>query len=208
MSVTLSFSEVLALSGLSEVTVRREVRAGRLNAAGRDSQRRMTFAPEEVERWRGERDRGPGLEELLWAQVQRGGPEECWPWTGSRITGGGYGRLRRGRRDKHLLTHRLAWELTNGPIPEGLRVCHHCDNPPCCNPAHLFLGTDADNSRDMVSKDRHARGQRNHFAKLTEECVRQIRAAEGTLTAIGARFGCSPVTVRDIKHGKTWTHVR
>jgi hypothetical protein len=79
------------------------------------------------------------------------GPDACWPWQGGRKVKG-YGRLMRDYKD--LQSHRVAWEETFGPIPDGLQVLHHCDNPPCCNPAHLFLGTPGDNVRDMVAKGR------------------------------------------------------
>ncbi len=89
----------------------------------------------------------------LWSRVDKTGA--CWTWTGRR-NAGGYGVLRiRGRSSKILFAHRLAWELTNGPIPDGLFVCHHCDNPPCCNPEHLFVGTPKDNCHDMMAKGRH-----------------------------------------------------
>ena len=78
----------------------------------------------------------------------------CWGWIGA--TSSGYGRLGRGGRGEGLVyAHRLSWELRNGPIPEGMCVLHRCDNPPCSNPDHLFLGTKADNNRDMSVKGRH-----------------------------------------------------
>lgn len=87
--------------------------------------------------------------EKFWARVARS--DGCWLWTGG--TGPrGYGVVR--YQGAAFRAHRLAWILTHGPIPEGLFVCHHCDNPPCCNPAHLFLGTGADNMRDMANKRR------------------------------------------------------
>lgn len=100
----------------------------------------------------------------------------CVVWTGYRRAGG-YGQISRGGAAGGLVqTHRAAWELANGPIPDGLFVCHRCDNPPCCNVEHLFLGTVADNAADMVAKGRSARGGRLPQTKLTDEQVAEIRA--------------------------------
>jgi hypothetical protein len=89
----------------------------------------------------------------FWSRVDRtAGESGCWLWSGSLGTGG-YGLCGHQKRVKR--SHRIAWELTHGPIPDGMVVCHRCDNPPCCNPAHLFLGTLADNVRDMVAKGRN-----------------------------------------------------
>jgi hypothetical protein len=87
-----------------------------------------------------------------------GGPDACWPFMGFRSKG--YGRMQGGKRGAPMLfAHRIAYELANGPIPTGdgeWCVCHHCDNPPCCNPKHLFLGRDADNMADCHAKGRAA----------------------------------------------------
>lgn len=113
-------------------------------------------------------------EEMLayfWRRVDRSG--ECWIWTAGRNSHG-YGRMHwRGRGDCY--THRLSWEIHNGPIPAGEWVLHTCDNPPCCNPAHLWLGSLADNHRDMVTKSRHHHGERHANAKLTDAQVEAIR---------------------------------
>lgn len=89
------------------------------------------------------------LDVRFWAKVAKG--DGCWEWTASRNSLG-YGNIRVER--KRFVAHRVAWALTYGPIPDGLFVCHHCDNPPCCRPDHLFLGTHADNMADMVAKGR------------------------------------------------------
>ena len=88
------------------------------------------------------------LADRLWNRVRKG--SSCWTWTGA--TQHGYGYI--GENGKILRTHRVSWTLHHGPIPDGLCVLHHCDNPPCVRPSHLFLGTHTDNMKDMVSKGR------------------------------------------------------
>lgn len=90
----------------------------------------------------------------FWTRVDRRGPDECWPWTASRQTGGGYGVFTREGRTKYA--HRAALEEAIGrPLAAGEFACHTCDNPPCCNPAHLFVGSALDNHRDMSRKGRN-----------------------------------------------------
>ncbi len=91
------------------------------------------------------------VKERFWRQVSCGAPDECWLWTGCLTQNGkGYGAISVSGRQ--VATHRVAWTLEYGPIPPGKHVCHHCDVPRCCNPAHLFLGTHAENIRDMMHK--------------------------------------------------------
>ena len=111
----------------------------------------------------------------FWNRVEK--TEGCWLWRGSRTTAG-YGNVRVGPKNKYA--HRLAWELTNGAIPNGLHVCHRCDNPPCVRPDHLFLGTGKDNARDSMQKGRHSPpphyyGDEHHARKHPEWLARGER---------------------------------
>lgn len=129
----------------------------------------------------------------------------CLIWTGYVHPKRGYGQIGRGGRVAGLVeTHRLAWELTHGPIPPSAFVCHTCDNPPCCEPSHLFLGTCADNVRDMVRKGRQARGMRLPQAKLTDEDIARVRSlrADGWLQRqIAAELGITQGYVSTVLAG-------
>lgn len=99
------------------------------------------------------------LEERFWPKVRK--TDTCWWWTAGGDKADGYGRIRAGGRGTPtLLAHRAAWEITFGPIPDGLEVCHTCDTPRCVRPDHLFLGTSLQNNQDMVAKGRQAKGER------------------------------------------------
>jgi len=147
--------------------------------------------------------RRPSLEERFWNKAQKG--DGCWEWQAS-VTNRGYGRFT--DRSHHTsAAHRIAWELTNGPIPDGLFVCHHCDNPKCVNPAHLFLGTNIDNVRDMESKGRKLQGEQLGQARLTSKEVLSIRARlDGGASSrdVAADFGLGRSTVRHIGARRTW----
>ena len=134
---------------------------------------------------------------------------ECWEWGGFR-DGRGYGQFGNRRRYSQA-THRLAYELHHGVSLQSTDVVRHaCDNPSCCNPAHLSLGTFADNSEDMVSRGRSLTGSKHPHAKLTEEKVKQIREAKRngeTLSALAATFGVNKTCISGITTGKTWRHI-
>ena len=134
----------------------------------------------------------------------------CLEWTGA-LGDRGYGTIRSSEAPyRARFTHRVAWEMANGPIPEGMFVCHRCDNRRCCNPAHLFLGTPKDNTQDMIAKGRKPVGSRTPNAQLTEADVTQIRAlrADGwTYDRIAERFGIQSRNVGTICRGQSWKHV-
>jgi hypothetical protein len=179
------------------------------------------------------------LTDRFWSKVDKNGPTPahrpdlgpCWVWTRAAHEAG-YGRL--GLNGKQWRAHRLAWEHAHGAVPAGLFVLHHCDNPRCVKaeadadgPGHLFLGTPADNMRDMARKgragrpsglrngaytkpERVMRGEGHPFAKLTTDVVLEIvaRSARGENGAsIAKRFGVSKNQVSLILLGKAWTHV-
>lgn len=125
----------------------------------------------------------------------------CLEWIGCKNERG-YGRLFVDGRPR--LTHRLAYQTWVGPIPAGLRVLHRCDNRACINPAHLFIGTVADNNKDMCEKGRNAKGERHGKAKLTKEKVLEIRASAFGYRRLARKFSVSIYTIRDIKRGRAW----
>jgi hypothetical protein len=158
----------------------------------------------------------------LWRRIDRRGPDECWPYTGATDRRGygrpgyGLGLDEQGRpKTKRYYAHRRVYELLVGPIPEGKILLHTCDNPPCCNPAHLRVGTDADNKRDSIAKDRHARGERTRRNVLTEDLVLEIREEFRFLSErktnakeLAEKYGVAPGTVYLAATGRTWSHLK
>lgn len=155
------------------------------------------------------------VEDRFWAKVNKAG--DCWLWNGA-IGSNGYGRFAMYPGPARQ-AHRQAWEITNGVIPDGLLVCHKCDNRACVNPDHLFLGTAKENTADMLAKKRHSHGERHaekvrasesRYHKLTHDDVRGIRAGlrnGGKQREVARTFGVSQRTVAMILHRLTWAHV-
>lgn len=140
----------------------------------------------------------------FWAKVIK--TESCWGWAGSKVRD--YGQI--WHKGKHLLAHRVSWELANGPVPAGMHVLHRCDYPPCTNPAHLFLGTHNDNMRDMVKKQRTTAGTKSKAAKLTETLVAEVRrrrAAGESNSAIGRSLGIHNSVISRAVNRQRWKHV-
>lgn len=161
------------------------------------------------------RDHNP--DDLLWQKVNKNGPNGCWVYSGA-CDRRGYGRPATGH--KRYYAHRRSWEIHNGPIQKGLLVLHKCDNPPCCNPEHLFLGNDADNALDAARKGRTLRGEKSYTAKLTEAQVREIRAnppakwkkgkwigAGEEMAEYAARYGVGSAAIGNVLARRTWRHL-
>lgn len=152
------------------------------------------------------------LADRYWDKVDRDGPllrailGRCWGWRGAKKEQG-YGVLGRGRRDEGVVraTH-VSWEIHNGPVPNGMWLLHKCDNPPCSNPAHLFLGTVEQNAADMVAKGRHAHGECS-YAKLREADVIEIKRSSLSHGQLAAAFKVSASLIGFIRQGKRWRHV-
>lgn len=165
------------------------------------------------------------IESHFWSKVKKGGASECWPYLGllntSRMNYGVFVIKRKTKR-----AHRVAYELTHGPIPLGKLVLHSCDNPPCCNPAHLSLGTHRDNARQRMERGRsnmqpawkaprnpnqkRFRGEASANAKLTARLVVYIRdlyACGINKADLARNFGVSWSLIKAIVTRKAWTHI-
>lgn len=146
----------------------------------------------------------------FWASVDIRSANECWPWrAGTNPARDNYGRFWIKRVEYR--TNRMAYYLHYGSDPLGDDACHSCDNPPCCNPSHLFVGSRAINLADMRRKHRQAMGPRHGIAKLTVNQVREIKTRyvprKVSTYKLAAEFGVSQMTIHNIIHGKIWTHV-
>lgn len=161
----------------------------------------MTPTDEQLQRWTAK----------FWSKAEKSG--DCWIWQDS-LTEKGYGQFRIG--NKKIRAHRMAYLLSGGTIPNGMMVCHKCDNPSCINPNHLFIGTAKDNVRDCIQKGRHCLtnfkkqyGERNGRSKLTRNDIEQIilLRRKGTLyRVIADKFNISITHASQICRGLFWTN--
>lgn len=155
------------------------------------------------------------MNDRFWAKVDKRGPSECWEWKAARLPSG-HGRFRLSQPRRLVPSHRFAWEIENGPMPNGALACHHCDNPSCCNPAHIYPGTPLSNMQDMHRRGRakcghgSQKGEAHPGHKLSAEDVELMRMTWETLRAgvtyksVAKAFGVSPSLVRFIVIGKAW----
>ena len=144
--------------------------------------------------------------ERFWSMISPEPNSGCWLWDGGNIkTQKGYYQI--GVNGKLKQVHRFAYERYRGPVPPGLLVCHTCDVRCCVNPDHLFLGTPADNTADMIRKGRMPRGKGRWNAKLTDQQVLEIKTSPLSSYVLGERYKISARTIRKIRQRRIWTHV-
>jgi hypothetical protein len=149
------------------------------------------------------------LETRFWAKVDQRGPDECWPWAGAKTRPWGYGRININGKVEHA--NRVAYTLARGAIPADKIVCHSCDNPGCCNPNHLWLGTHRENAEDRDAKGRRRlapqRGDDHPTRKLCSDDVRRIRASVRPNRELAEQYGVTTTQIRNILSGRHWRHV-
>lgn len=143
----------------------------------------------------------------FWSKVDVCEPDDCWEWIAGRYKAG-YGQF--WLNGKGYIAHRVAYFIEHGKDPGEMLVCHTCDNPPCCNPAHLWLGTNNDNTQDKIVKGRqdNTRGEKCHSAKLTKQNVREIRASDKSDDELAKWYGVHLWTVTRARLGLSWKHVK
>jgi methylaspartate ammonia-lyase len=141
----------------------------------------------------------------FWLKVRPADPHECWEWIAGKFGRRGYGAFYDVARKNNRPAHVVAWELTCGAAPVGQNVLHKCDNRGCVNPDHLFIGTQTDNMRDKIYKQRHAGSYGPQ--KLGPADVLAIRASDERNLDIAARYGVSASLICNIRKGRAWKHL-
>ena len=141
----------------------------------------------------------------FWPKVDKSSSlDGCWLWTGAKSPLG-YGKFY--LPDGTTQAHRFSWTLVNGPVPHGMYICHHCDNPPCVNPNHLFIGDHYDNMADMSIKGRSQHGEKQWNSKLSASDVIEIFKSTDLQRTVAERYGITQGTVSSIKSGAKWKRV-
>jgi hypothetical protein len=155
----------------------------------------------------------PSFEDKFWSKVDKGAENECWIWTGAKRWNG-YGKFI--HNYKTILAHKASFEINRGTIGDGLVVCHSCDNRACCNPNHLWLGTQAENMQDMFKKGRNAKSkpkgscERHPRAKLKNSDIPEIKKLYSngeSSRSIGKKYGVSKTMILFIVKDKNWKHL-
>ena len=149
------------------------------------------------------------VENYFWSFITPASADTCWEWQSETQMVNGYGSFQ--FQGKRYYAHRISWELHNGqPIPDGYHVCHKCDNPRCANPHHLFIGTNLENIKDKIRKNRQTKGTDQHYAKLNAEMVTEMRkmSTQGnTYRSIANHFGVVISVAWEAINRVTWKHV-
>ena len=141
----------------------------------------------------------------FWAKIDKRGPDQCWEWTACTDKDG-YGMFSAKPGGQYRAT-RVMYYLATGKQPDSMMICHACDTPCCCNPAHLFLGTARDNKLDSVDKGRHQRGESHNKAVLTDKDVLAIRASDRLTRELAAEYKVCIGTINNVRSGRMWPHV-
>ena len=144
------------------------------------------------------------MEERFWSKVSEPDANGCRNWL-AYCSKKGYGQFR--LNDEIKKAHRVAYELIKGLIPEGLHILHSCDNPKCVNPEHLSIGTNNDNVKDKMNKNRQLKGIQFPQSKLTEAQVLEIRASDKTTRVLAKIYNVGKTTIADIKNNTAWNHL-
>jgi len=140
------------------------------------------------------------FDERFWEKVDIKSIDECWPWKAA-LDGKGYGQIR--SKGKQLISSRIAWELTNGPIPEGMLILHKCDNRTCCNPNHLYIGTHSDNMQDRENRNRAPNaGRPPSIPNEIIKTIKQLYKEGNSQMSMSRQFGISQPYISYILHGK------